>query len=336
MTQPVRLRVVAVIEETSEAKSFRLQASERLAYQPGQFLTVGVPSERGMVARCYSLSSAPHEDEFTITVKRTRDGYGSNWMCDRLERGSTLTVLPPSGTFVPRSFDTGLLLFAAGSGITPVISIAKSALAQSTCDVNLFYANRDPASVIFADQLRDLSRRHPDRFHVVHWLEALQSLPTVTDLKRFASAYPDYSAYSCGPAPFMDAVGEALGSLGFPKDRCKREVFTSLSGNPFEAVEHVSDPGASVTHVRGTHNGQSFEFDDWPADQPLLQFLLSKGIAAPFSCRNGECSACCFRLLSGTVEMARNDVLDDDELADGYRLACQAKPTSSAVIITYD
>ena len=170
----------------------------------------------------------------------------------------------------------------------------------------------------------------------MHWLEELQSLPRTADLQRFATAYSHYSAYTCGPEPFMNAVTDALNTLEFPHDRFKREVFQSLSGNPFEVEDVVSEPGADLARVTGSCNGSSFDFDDWPSDVPLLQYLQSKGVDAPFSCRSGECGACCFQLIEGAVEMEHNDVLDSDELADGYRLACQAKPSSASIVITYD
>ncbi|WP_422747086.1 2Fe-2S iron-sulfur cluster-binding protein [Mycobacterium sp. WMMD1722] len=335
MSQLIQLRVVSVIAETDDAKSFRLQASGPLSYKPGQFLTVGIPSDRGTVARCYSMSSAPHEDDVTITVKRTPQGYASNWMCDHVVPGDTLIALPPSGNFVPPMHDADVLLYAAGSGVTPVMSIAKYVLEQTNRQVALFYANRDQSSVIFADQLRAMSKEHVERLHVVHWLEELQSLPRKVDLQRFAAAYPRHSAYTCGPAPFMDAVTDALKPLGFHGDRLKREVFRSLAGNPFEVEETASKAGADLARVEGSCDGVDFDFDDWPSDVPLLQHLLSKGIAAPFSCRSGECGACCFQLIEGAVEMEQNDVLDPEELADGYRLACQAKPSSKSIVITY-
>src|SRR3954471_13508460 len=152
LTDALQVKVVDVVEETGDARSLVLESPEPLTYTSGQFLTVAVPSDRtGLVARCYSLSSAPHEsDLLKITVKRTADGYGSNWICDNVKTGHQLTVLPPSGIFSPKSFDDDLLLFAGGSGITPVISIAKTALATGGGKVVLLYANRDESSVIFA------------------------------------------------------------------------------------------------------------------------------------------------------------------------------------------
>lgn len=146
------LTVIDVIEETPDSKSIVLRTPENsrelFAYRPGQFLTVRIPSDRtGHVARSYSLSSAPGiDDELKVTVKRTSGGYGSNWLCDNVEPGNFLTVLPPSGRFTPADFTSDFLLFAAGSGITPIISILKTALLRSDRSVVLFYANRDRKS----------------------------------------------------------------------------------------------------------------------------------------------------------------------------------------------
>jgi 3-ketosteroid 9alpha-monooxygenase subunit B len=242
----VRLEVVDVVEETGEACSMVLRPPSPLPYRSGQFLTVAVPStQSGVVARCYSLSSAPHEtDLLRFTVKRTPDGYASNWLCDNVRPGDVLTCLPPSGIFTPRDYDHDFLLFAGGSGITPVISIAKSALATGNGQVVLVYANRDPAAVIFADQLRTLAGQHPDRFVVVHWLEVLQGLPTPEHMRAIAAHHASYDAFVCGPGPFMKGVVSALKELGFPRERRHQEKFVSLGGNPFgEHADHLIAPG---------------------------------------------------------------------------------------------
>ena len=353
MTDALKLQVVDVVEETEDARSIVLQSDEPLTYKSGQFLTVAVPSdETGAVARCYSLSSAPHESELLkITVKRTVDGYGSNWICDNVRTGQTLTVLPPSGIFTPKELDADFLLFAGGSGITPVISIAKSALAQGTGRVVLLYANRDESSVIFAHELTELAAKHADRFVVVHWLESVQGLPTAEHMRTFAEHFPTYDAFVCGPGPFMSGVYTVLKELGFPRARRHQEKFVSLGGNPFgDQVEDVSadaddsddadgtpDRAARDTaaSVAGDLDGNEFAFDDWPADKPLLDLLLEKGLDAPFSCREGQCSACACRLVEGEVMMLHNEVLDDDDLADGIRLACQSLPVSDTVRISY-
>ena len=346
-----RLRVVDVIEETGDARSIVLEvpdeARAEFAYKPGQFLTVAVPSDRtGTVARCYSLSSTPYEtDLLKFTVKRTAEGYGSNWINDNLRPGDQLTVLPPSGIFTPASLDADLLLLAGGSGITPVISIAKSALDQGSGTVVLLYANRDERSVIFAHELTALAQKHPDRFVVVHWLESVQGLPTAEHMKAFARHFTSYDAFVCGPGPFMQGVVGALKELGFPRDRRHQEKFISLGGNPFGDqvelldAEQDEDAGAAArtapATVSGELDGLEFSFDDWAPGRKLLDFLIEKGLDAPFSCREGNCSACACRVLEGEVSMLHNEVLDAEDLADGIRLACQSLPVSDSVRISY-
>ena len=231
--------VARVIPESADAVSIVFNVPDcdraRFGYRPGQFLTLQIPSERtGSVSRCYSISSSPHVDaELQVTVKRTPDGYASNWLCDTVAPGQRLRVLPPSGVFVPASLDADLLLFAGGSGITPIISIMKSALAQGSGHLLLIYANRDEASVIFADELRALAERYPDRLTVVHWLESVQGLPTQRQFQLLAAPFATYETFTCGPEPFMAAVTGALEQLGIPRDRRNIEVFTSLSGDSF-------------------------------------------------------------------------------------------------------
>jgi 3-ketosteroid 9alpha-monooxygenase subunit B len=362
-TKSYLLTVADVIEETHDACSVVLdvpaELQETFAYRPGQFLTVGVPSDQtGLAARCYSLSSTPHSGEHRITVKRTVDGYASNWIHDNLSPGDQLRVLPPSGIFTPASFDEDLLLFAGGSGITPVMSILRTALEKGSGRVVLFYANRDERSVIFAGALRELAEEYADRLVVVHWLESVQGLPSQTTLRTFASAYADSAAFICGPAPFMKGCAEALKELGFPRSRRHQEKFVSLGGNPFGDVEEVlaaqrtideaddaEDADEAVeaepafvgpVSVEVELDGQQYSFDDWQGDRPLLDFLEDKGVDAPFSCREGQCSACACIVLEGEVTLKHNEVLEEADLADGIRLVCQALPASEKLRISYN
>eukprot|EP01032_Pedospumella_encystans_P035979 gene35979-40687_t len=206
-TASFELTVSEVVEETADAHSITFSVPEDHAelfdFKPGQFLTVAVPSDQtGVAARCYSLSSSPltRADGLTITVKRTAEGYASNWICDHLRQGDTMRVLPPSGIFTPASLDADLLLLAGGSGITPILSITRTALAQGSGRVVVFYANRDERSVIFAGELTRLAAGHPARLQVIHWLESVQGLPTGEQMKAFAAGYPAYDAVVGGPA----------------------------------------------------------------------------------------------------------------------------------------
>jgi len=334
----MQVRVRDVVVETADACSFVLDVPTGFAYRPGQFLTVRV----GEAARSYSLSSSPHLDEPPkITVKRTSDGYASNWLCDNIRSGTVLRCLAPAGAFTPRSLDADLLMLAGGSGITPVISIVKSVLAAGQARVVLVYANRDEASVIFAAELRALAAAHPGRLAVVHWLESVQGVPTRAQLRVLAEPFAGYAAFVCGPAPFMDEVTHALRDLGVPRTHIHVELFQSLTGDPFaeaaadfaEAAPSAADSGEAST-VLVELDGERHEFD-WPPHTKLLDLLLDRGLDAPFSCREGSCGACTCRVEDGEVKMLRNEVLDEQDLAEGYALACQSLPLSPAVTISY-
>lgn len=338
-----RLRVVQVIAETADAHSLVLEAppesADRFAYRPGQFLTLKLPGADGKpAARCYSLASSPHTGEpLKVTVKRVAGGHGSNWVCDHLAAGDELEVLPPAGTFTPATLDHDLLLVAGGSGVTPVLSIAKSALAGGQGRVVLLYANRDESSVIFRDELRELTANHPDRLLVVHWLESLQGLPRADRLAAALAPYADREAFVCGPQPLMDAVEQALRSLGAPGHRIHRERFFSLGGHVFDVPARATGADAPVEGVSTAEvelDGETRTLA-WPRATPLLDALLAAGLDAPYSCREGACSACTCRVVAGDVKMLRNDVLDDQDVAEGYVLACQALPLTDRVAITY-
>lgn len=355
-TESFELTVSAVFQETPDARSVAFevpeQARDSFKYKPGQFLTMAIPSDQtGVVARCYSLCSSPVADEpMTVTVKRTAGGYASNWLVDQLRVGDTIRVLPPSGTFTPANLNDDFLLFAGGSGVTPIYSIARSALLAGQGKVALFYANRDESSVIFAEELRALAERYADRLYIVHWLESVQGLPSAAHIRAFAEAYQSSNAFVCGPAPFMEATSKVLHDLGFPRERRHQEKFVSLGGNPFGDLhqaelaesellaadasdDDVDEPDRAEVTVE--LDGRTYQYEDWRRDMTLLAFLESKGLKAPFSCREGECSACEYLLVAGEVNLRRNEVLDDQDLADGIRLGCQSLPVSKTVVARY-
>ncbi|EOD66121.1 ferredoxin--NADP reductase [Amycolatopsis vancoresmycina] len=336
------LTVADVVVETPDARSVVFEIppehSAAFRYSAGQFLTLKIPSEQtGSVARCYSLSSAPHENRVQVTVKRTDGGYGSGWICSSLQPGMQVDVLAPAGVFCPSSADEDFLLFAAGSGITPVMAILKTALETGSGRVVLVYANRDERSVIFAGELASLAKRYGDRLVVVHWLESVQGLPDVSQLRGLASVYTSYEAFLCGPAPFMAAAREALGQLGVPRERVHVEKFTSLTGNPFEAVaaEPVVEFDEAPASVTVSLDGDTRTLT-WPRQRKLLDRLLDAGMDAPYSCREGQCSACACRVVSGEVKMLHNEVLDAEDMADGIVLACQSLPVTDEVSISYE
>ena len=337
----VQLTVTSVFEENEDTKSLVFAVPDehqsRFEYRPGQFLTLRIPSSlTGSVARCYSLASSPHAGEAPkVTVKRTDGGYGSNWLCDNVSAGDFIEVLPPSGLFTPHDLDADHLLWAAGSGITPVISILKSVLCAGSGRVILCYANRDERSVIFAAELRDLAARYAGRLTVLHWLESVQGLPSRAQLSGFAQMFTGYQSFICGPGPFMDVVKEALSEGGMPRENIHLEVFQSLSGDPFadtEDVEITDDGDAAAAEV--TLDGQVHNLR-WPSGRNLVDVMLTAGIDVPFSCREGSCGSCAATVVDGEVELGNTAILEEEDIAEGIFLACQAHPRSDIVKIEF-
>lgn len=337
-----KVRVIEVVRETADAHTLVLEpiGGERWDYRPGQFLTVRVPSDRtGGAARCYSLCSSPvRDDRLKVMVKRTHEGYASNWLCDHVAAGDELEVLPPAGTFVPRELDTDFVLLAGGSGITPVLSILKTALHSGGGQIALVYANRDESSVIFRDELVALAAEFPGRLAVMHWLESVQGRPTDAGLSALVAPYADREAFICGPAPFMELAARVMDEVGAPRGQVHQEIFTSLAGDPFAAVPVVVDGGENagetaelVVELDGNVTSHA-----WPAGAMLLDVLLADGVQAPFSCREGACSACACIVQEGTVELVHNEVLDKVDLEEGIILSCQARATSPVIKVSFD
>ncbi|MFC9999066.1 2Fe-2S iron-sulfur cluster-binding protein [Nocardia sp. NPDC127526] len=348
MSRVHQIKVREVVTETADAVSLVFDIPDdlvsRFAYAPGQYLTLRVPSARtGSVARCYSLSSSPHcGDRPTVTVKRTAGGYASNWICDNLAAGSLLTVLEPAGNFVPRSWNRDFLLCAAGSGITPIFSILKSALALGKGRIVLLYANRDRRSIIFAAQLRELARRHPRRLTVLHWLESERGVPTARGLGTLAKPYRRFDVYLCGPPGFATAAKNALAQLRIPERAIREEEYRSLTDNPFEHHQPVAAPDPVPARPAGDTATVKVEIDGethtlpWPRHRKLLDVLLDRGIDAPYVCRESACGTCVCRVRRGRTRMIMNEALIDEELARGYTLACQTLPESDDLHITFD
>jgi 3-ketosteroid 9alpha-monooxygenase subunit B len=319
-----RIRVAEVIEETADTRSLVLDVpgtvADAFAYRPGQFLTVRIPGE---IARCYSLSSDPASNEHVITVKRVPGGAVSNWICDTVGAGTVLDVLPPAGSFTPDSLNADLLLIAGGSGITPVMSIIRAVLGQGSGHLMLVYANRDEPSVIFAAALRELEKDHPDRLVVRHWIDREQGPPTADALRMLVEPYAGREAFVCGPEPYMDLACTVLDEVGVPHVHVER----------FQVESSIVEVGAEAT-AEVTIDGRTHRLV-WPAGHRLLDVIIDAGLNPPYSCRQGLCGACACRLLSGDVDLVHNEILEDEDFADGYILACQAVPRSSVVSVTY-
>ena len=338
----LELEISEITKETLDAYSFTFKlpidskiSSDRLEYSPGQFLTLRIPSgHTGSVARCYSLSSSPVTDnKLTITVKKTAGGYASHWLCDNAYIGMKMHTLSPSGRFVPSNLDSNFLLLAAGSGITPIISICKSALFKGNGNIVLIYANKNEKSIIFSSVLEELASKYLNRFKIIHWLENIQGLPNLLELVK---PYKDYETFICGPEPFMEASIQSLKKIGTKEKLIHIELFESLNSDPFVSLpENINFSNQIKSTAIVTLNGITHKVS-WNSSSTLLSVLLKQGINAPFSCRKGRCGACAVFKKSGEVEMSNNEVLTAAELDKGIILGCQAKPISELVELTYD
>lgn len=339
------LQVCAVIDETVDARSLVLDIPpalrERFRYKPGQFLSFRVPVAGKLLTRCYSMASSPLADALPkVTVKRVDGGRVSNRM-NEVQVGDWLQVLPPAGHFCldPQTkTEKPLVLFGGGSGITPVFSILKSVLQAGSRPITLIYANRDEASVIFKEELRQLIMAHPDQLHVVHVLDSVQGFLGDAQVRQLLRGLAGGDYFICGPGPFMDTVERTLLALGEARDSIHVERFVSPP-DPDEllAEEALARAAAMDSHCEALIvelDGQRHEIPCRPGDT-LLQSCKAAGLDVPSSCEEGFCGACMCVVQEGETRLARNDVLSPAELEQGWTLACQSRPSGARVHLKF-
>jgi ferredoxin-NADP reductase len=327
-----------VVEETAEAASFVLDVPSDLedlfAYEAGQFCTFRVVVDEEPHLRCYSMSSSPEvDDELQVTVKRVPGGIVSNWMLDTLRPGDEVEATAPAGVFCLTEHERDLVAFSGGSGITPVLSLVKTALQTSDRQVHLLYANRDDDSVIFADQLDALVAEHGDRLHVVHRFDVEHGFVDADAVDGLAEA-TDADVYVCGPTPFMDIVEGALLARSVDPDRIHIERFVAAHEVDDVPEAPPAEAPTGPTQVTIELEGRTDSTEHRPG-LTILQTARQLGWTPPFSCESGSCATCMAKLLEGEATMHVNDALTDEEVAEGWVLTCQAVPTSSTVRVRY-
>jgi ring-1,2-phenylacetyl-CoA epoxidase subunit PaaE len=350
-----RLRIAEVVPETDEANSVRFEVppelEEAFRFRAGQHLTLRAEIDGEEVRRNYSLCRAPFENDVMVTVKRIAGGTFSNWVAKNLKPGDVLDVMPPHGSFTT-SFEPGAerhyVAFAGGSGITPIMSLVRTALAEEPRSrFTLFYGNRDSSSVIFLEGLAALKDRHMGRFEIFHFLDQEEGdvdlFNGMLDRERCDEAIEhligDAKAVSdwfiCGPGPMMDAAEAALLDRGVDKDRIHIERFTA--GRPSAALaaqmQALQEQAAGVT-ISVTLDGRTRRVEFSEAN--ILDSARAAGLPAPFACKAGVCATCRAKVTSGKVEMAARYGLTDEEVATGYVLTCQSVPAGDGVAVDYD
>jgi len=328
------LTVADVIGETADTRSFVLELppalAERFAYAAGQFCTFRAVIDGEPIVRCYSMSSSPDtRDPFTVTVKRVAGGKMSNWMNDALAPGDTIDVMPPAGLFVLRAVETPIVAFAGGSGITPVLSIIKTALVTTRREIALVYANRGAGSVIFADALEHLREASGGRLSVHHHLDSENGFLDAAACAGLVGDRADADFYVCGPGPYMDVVVAGLAQRGVDAGRLFIERFEVPADAP--AAGPASETESIVVRVDGRRQTIAYV----PGDT-ILEAARRAGLKPPFNCQAGSCATCMAFLREGKATMRVNNALTDAEVEEGWILTCQAVPISREVVVDYD
>ena len=341
---PLTVARVDPLTDDSAAVTFDVppELAERFAFAPGQSLTVRRGDERRSYSICAVKGRAPR-----IGVREVAGGAVSGWLVHQVRAGDVVEVQAPSGAFTPDLAVPGQhVLIAAGSGITPVLSIAGSLLAaQDSSSVTVLYGNRRSDSVMFADELADLKDTYPGRICLVHVLsreprevELFNGRLHAAKLRALLPVTVDVAAvdhwWLCGPYRMVeDAIG-LLTELGVPRARIHRELFYVEDEPPPPAghAEAPAGPGAEVTVLLDGRRSTT----TIPAGTPVLDGAQRVRPDLPFACKGGVCGTCRARLVTGEVTMRRNYALEEDELAAGYVLTCQSVAVSSQITVDYD
>lgn len=339
-----KVQIKAVERQTDKAVKISFDIPEKLTsefqYQPGQYLTLSKTIDGEEVRRSYSICSTPDED-LSIVVKAIAEGVFSNFANQNLKAGDSLEVMPPEGHFT-LSLDTtsNYCAFAAGSGITPVMSILKSVLkSNDNSKFLLVYGNKSPKETIFFEELLELQKTYPERLFVENLYSQTREdnahfgrieKPTVNYALKNKYSGIDFSEYFlCGPEPMIEHVQDVLKENGIDGDKIKYELFYSEK----EGEDITNTDGKTKLKIIVDDEEHELVMDQ---DDVILDAILEKDIDVPYSCQGGICSSCLAKIKTGKAEMRKNQILTDDEVEEGLVLTCQAQPQTHEVVVDYD
>lgn len=345
------LKVKEIEKETEEASTIHFwhPINEVVAYRPGQFLTLLLPSEDKKVRRSYSMSSSPYTDvSLAITIKRVPGGFASNFLLDTIKEGDVVEAMEPMGTFFPKQADDQtrqVVFIGAGSGITPLFSIAKSILmVEPESEVFLIYGSRNEESIIFKDKISKLEAKYGARFTVVHTLSQPSDFWTgekgrlnKSHILKIMEKLPSLDKsqaefFMCGPEDMMEEAHRAFSILGIPDNRIRKESFlTATAAQPGE-VTMEEDNSLITREITLFYEGAEYKLPVKP-HETVLEAALNMDIDLPYSCQAGMCTACLGRCVSGKVHLDEEDALSQAELDEGFILTCVSHPMSDDVII---
>ncbi|HLV15710.1 MAG TPA: 1,2-phenylacetyl-CoA epoxidase subunit PaaE [Xanthomarina sp.] len=351
-----KLKVADIYKETKDTVVISFEVPENLKetfkFKQGQHLTLRKEINGEDIRRNYSLCSSPLDNQWKVAVKTIRQGVFSNYAFNELKKGDELEVMAPHGEFSvacePES-SNNYIAFAAGSGITPTISIIKTHLHQEpNSTFKLFYLNRTVKSIIFKEEIEQLKNEFFGRFQVFYFLtKEHRDIPFLNGrfdkeklavlTKTFIDIPDTAHAFICGPQDMIFLIRDELQAAGMPKEKIHYELF--FSGSSEEENRHIAEvleekiDGTQVTIIDA---GKEFHFvmdDDF---DNILDGALAAGADLPYACKGGVCSTCKCKVIEGSVKMKVNYALEDKEVAQNYVLSCQSVPTSKKVVVDFD
>jgi len=338
-----QLTVKEIIKETLNTVSIVFNIPDAIkadfSYESGQYLTLRKTINGEDVRRSYSISSCPNVDEdIKVTSKMIPDGKMSTYLFKELGVGDELEVMSPDGNFTLKNIDTPLVLFAAGSGITPIISILKGALMNGTQTVHLYYGNRSEEEIIFKEEFSRLRDQYANRLMVQHFLSSNGERLDVDRVKSIINGIGESKNQSyyfvCGPEGMIQAVKSGLESSAVNSNQIHIEYFASPKSEPKVEVESTN-ASAEVNDIVVVIDDEEHEISLIPGEA-ILDGASRIGIDPPFSCQSGVCTTCKAKLLSGEVNMDNNFGLGEDEIEEGYVLTCIGTPKTAGVKVSWD
>jgi ring-1,2-phenylacetyl-CoA epoxidase subunit PaaE len=347
MTHFYPLKVQQIRPLTPDSVAITLDVPKELvqtfAFSAGQYITIKKEIKGKELRRAYSISSSPRKNALTIGVKKVDRGGFSDFANSQLKVGDQLEVMPPEGRFVfkPSQQAKNIMAFAAGSGITPIMSIARTVLESNPKNTFvLLFGNKSYEDTMFYTELVKLQLEHPKQFFLYFALSQAREEDSLfgridTALINFVlknkhknTLFDDY--YVCGPEPMINLVLDRLKVDGIPEDRVHYELFTTT-----EISDELPDKPEGKTQLTVLLDDEEFSF---PMDKStkVLDAVLKENIDAPYSCQGGVCSTCIARITEGEAEMEKNQILTDSEIAEGFILTCQAHPLTPVLKVDYD
>jgi len=352
------LKVKEVRSETADCVSVSLEVPEELKetfrFAPGQYLTFKKHMNDAELRRSYSICCSPGDNELRVAIKKVEQGKFSGFANGALKPGDVLDVMPPMGKFSPRKTEhikKHYLAFAAGSGITPVMSIMRSVLeSEVDADFTLIYGNRNRNTIIFREAIEGLKNKYMQRLSVYHILSReIMDVPLfngridagkIVDLSRsLININKIDEVFICGPEEMLLSVRQQLTNLGMPAEKIHIELFSSPDQPKIKhekwMKEHSKDAGA-VSRVSVRLDGITFDMELAYNGDSILDAALKHGADLPYACKGGVCSTCRAKIIEGEVDMEVNYALEKDEVKNGFVLTCQSHPRTERVVIDFD